>query len=81
MGARRASILTMETLSDKKWAEHESQSTGRDWLLLRFVGWQPGFGSMPGRALFNVVAGNYTVGSTVTLETMISAGYRVEVTL
>ena len=69
----------MLTPSDKLLAEHEAKSHGKDWLLLRFIGWQPGFGSMPGRALWNVVAGAYTIGSTVTIETMLSAGYRVEV--
>lgn len=69
----------MITESDKLMADHEIQSIGKDWLLLKFHAWQPGFGSMPGRALFNVVAGAYTIGSTVTLETILAAGYRIEI--
>ena len=69
----------MLTQTDKLLAEHEAAHAQEPWVLVRFQGWQQGFGSMPGRALFNVVAGPYTVGSTVTIETMLAAGYRVEV--
>jgi hypothetical protein len=67
--------------SDKILADHEAKSHGKDWLLLRWRGWQEGCGSMPGRGLYNVVAGAYTIGSTVTMDTMLNAGYRVEVVL
>ena len=69
----------MTTPSDLTLASHEAAHAHEPWVLVRFQGWQQGFGAMPGRALFNIVAGPYTVGSTVTIESMIKAGYRCEV--
>jgi hypothetical protein len=69
----------MTTPSDLTLTHHEAAHAHEPWVLVRFCGYQQGFGSMPGRALWNVVAGPYTVGSTVTIETMLAAGYRVEV--
>ena len=69
----------MISKSDALMADHEIQSMGKQWLLLKEKGWQPGFGSMPGRMLFNVVAGPYTIGSTVTIDTLLAAGYRLEI--
>ena len=69
----------MISKSDALMADHEIQSMGKQWLLLKEKGFQPGFGSMPGRMLYQVVAGPYTIGSTVTMETMLSAGYRIEI--
>ena len=69
----------MITKSDALMAEHELQSFGKDWLLIKECGWQPGFGNAPGRMLYNVVAGAYTIGSTVTAETLLKAGYRLEI--
>jgi hypothetical protein len=65
--------------SDLTLAGHEAAHAHEPWVLLKWCGWQPGFGTMPGRALWNVQAGPYTIGSTVTIETMIAAGYRVEI--
>ena len=48
-------------------------------VKLKAQGWQEGFGSLPGRMLFNVVAGDYEHGSTVTLETMQRRGFTVEI--
>lgn len=69
----------MITESDKLMMDHEIQSLGKDWLLIKQQGWQPGFGNAPGRMLYNVVAGAYTIGSTVTAETLLAMGYRLEI--
>jgi hypothetical protein len=71
----------MTTPSDLTLANHEAAHAQEQWVLLKWCGYQAGLGTMPGRALWNVVAGPYTVGSTVTIETMIKAGYRCEVVL
>ena len=69
----------MITQTDLTLANHEAAHAHEPWVLVRFCGYQQGFGTYPGRALFNIVAGPYTVGSTVTIESMIKAGYRCEV--
>ena len=55
----------------------------KPWVQLRMRGYQSGAGSVPGRMLFNldwISAGvSECVGSTVTIETMLERGYRVEV--
>lgn len=49
-------------------------------ILVRALGWQEGFGRLEGRMLYNVVAGDPTmIGSTVTTESLLKAGWRVEV--
>jgi hypothetical protein len=48
-------------------------------VFLKEHGYQPGFGTLPGRMLYNVVGGDYVHGSTVTKETMIERGFKVEV--
>lgn len=64
---------------DKRLAEHESANASKPWVLVRKRGYQPGCGSISGRMLFNVVAGDYGAGSTVTIESLLHQGYRVEV--
>ena len=70
---------SMITKSDALMAAHELEAFGKDWLLVKQCGWQEGFGGAPGRMLYNVVAGAYTIGSTVCAETLIAAGYRIEI--
>jgi hypothetical protein len=48
-------------------------------VFLKEQGFQPGFGTLPGRMLYNVVGGDYIHGSTVTKETMVERGFKVEV--
>jgi hypothetical protein len=60
-------------------AEHEAKQHGKPWLVLKAIGVQPGFGSIPSRTLYNIIAGEYCIGSTVTIESMLAKGYRVEV--
>lgn len=69
----------MISTTDRQLAEHEAANAGKPWVLLRKVGFQSGFGNLPGRMLFNVVGGQYAEGSTVTLETMLRQGFRIEV--
>lgn len=69
----------MITQNDNAMIEHESESIQKPWVLLRERGYQEGFGRIPGRMLFNVVAGDYASGSTVTIQSMLDLGLRVEV--
>ena len=48
-------------------------------VYLRERGFQSGFGALPGRMLYDVIGGDYMIGSTVTKETMIERGFKVEV--
>lgn len=48
-------------------------------VVLRYAGTQPGFAHLLPTPLFNVVAGDYTIGSTITLATAFRLGLRVEV--
>jgi hypothetical protein len=43
------------------------------------LGIQPGFQHIPPAILWNVVSGDYAVGSTITLKTAFRLGLRVEV--
>ena len=58
---------------------HAVQQSTIPRVYLKEQGYQPGFGTLPGRMLYNVVGGDYVQGSTVTKETMIERGFRVEV--
>lgn len=69
----------MITTQDKILAEHEASHADAPWVLLKSRGYQPGCGSIPGRMLYNVAGGDYALGSTVTIETLLAQGYRVEV--
>ena len=69
----------MITESDKLMADHELEAFGKDWLLVKPLGWQEGFNGAPGRMLYNVVAGSCAIGSTVCVETLLAAGYRIEI--
>lgn len=69
----------MITQNDNALIEHESESIQKPWVLLRELGYFEGFGHIPGRMMFNVVAGDYTRGSTVTIQSMLDLGLRVEV--
>lgn len=60
-------------------ADHEAANTSKPWVLVRELGYQVGFGRIPGRMMFNVVAGDYQAGSTVTIQSMLDLGFRVEV--
>jgi hypothetical protein len=65
--------------ADRTLAEHEAAHGDKPHVLVRALGYQPGLGSLPGRMLFNVAGGEYAAGSTVTIETLLAQGYRVEV--
>ena len=58
---------------------HAAQQPTTPRVFLKEQGYQPGFGTLPGRMLYNVVGGDYVQGSTVTKETMIERGFKVEV--
>lgn len=58
---------------------HAAKSTKPPTVFLRFVGKQEGFGKIPSRDLYNVIGGDYCVGSTVTRETMEQQGFKVVV--
>jgi hypothetical protein len=60
-------------------AEHEAESAAKPWVLVRKHQFQPGVGHVPGRMLYNTVAGAIRAGSTVTVEGLLKQGYRVEV--
>jgi hypothetical protein len=60
-------------------AEHEAESAAKPWVLVRKCGFQPGVGHVPGRMLYNTVAGALREGFTVTIESLLKQGYRVEV--
>ena len=51
----------------------------RPLVVLKKHGFQEGFGTLPGRWLYNVVSGDYAHGSTVTIESMKARGFKVEV--
>lgn len=68
------------TQAQQIMAEPEVDPAHKPWITVRIRGWQPGAGSVPGRMLFNVVAGEPSmVGSTVTIESLLKHGWRVEV--
>lgn len=69
----------MIATADIKAAEHEAANAGKPWVLVRRAGFQEGVGHIPGRMLYNTVAGAIREGSTVTIESLIKQGYRVEV--
>lgn len=48
-------------------------------VTLRFAFIQPGFGELKDIPMFNVVAGDYAVGSTISLQTCFRLGLKVEV--
>ena len=58
---------------------HAAKSIKPPKVFLRCVGTQEGFGSLPSRMLYNVVGGDYCVGSTVTKETMEQQGFKVHI--
>lgn len=71
----------MISAPDKLLAEHEAANADKPWVLVRRCGYQPGFAGGPGRMLYNVIGGETALHSTITLETLLKQGYRVEVTL
>ena len=71
----------MITATDQILIEHEAANADKPWVLVRKCGYQPGFGGGPGMMLYNVVGGEYARHSTITLETLLKQGYRVEVTI
>lgn len=71
----------MLSTADKFAAEHEAENADKPWVLVRKCGYQPGFAGGPGMMLYNVVAGEYALHSTIAIETLLKQGYRVEVVL
>lgn len=65
--------------SDIFLADHEASSMDKPWVYLREYQYQPVHGAVKGFLLYNVVAGHYTTGSTVTIQNMLNLGLRVEV--
>lgn len=74
-------MITQQDIDDANYeaANYEAANAHKNWVLLKERGFQPGFGRIQGRMLFNVVAGDYTAGSTVTIQSMLDLGLRVEV--
>ena len=48
-------------------------------IKVRYLDIQPGFAHLKPTPLFNVVEGDYAVGSTITLKTAFRLGLKVEV--
>jgi hypothetical protein len=48
-------------------------------IKVKLLGIQPGVSHIPPAILWNVVEGDYAVGSTITLKTAFRLGLRVEV--
>ena len=44
----------MMVCADQQLAEHETRNASKPWVLLRKLGWQPGFGNIQGRMFYNV---------------------------
>lgn len=62
--------------SEQKLAAHNAAMKRK--VILKFIGVQTGIGDIPSRPLFNVVGGDYCIGSTITLETAERLGLEVE---
>lgn len=66
----------MLTIEDRTAADNAAQGKA---IKVRFLDVQPGFQHIKPTPLFNVVEGDYCVGSTITLKTAFRLGLRVEV--
>jgi len=74
--------ITEEWLHSEKGAAWFNAQTWTQRLpLVRVMklGLQPGFCGLAGVMLYNVVGGAYAMHSTVTIASLMAAGYRVEV--
>ena len=71
----------MITKSENEILKHEAREWNKPWVLLRNIGVQSGSGNLPSVTLYNIVGGpaGVTMYSTVTAESMLRQGYRVEV--
>lgn len=58
---------------------HAANQIKQPRVWLKEQGLQPGFGTLPARMLYNVVGGDYVIGSTVTRETMEQRGFKVHI--
>lgn len=63
---------------------HEQQLAARNaaegkLVVVRYHDIQPGFAHLKPQPMFNVISGDYAVGSTVCLQTLLRLGLRVEV--
>jgi len=56
---------------------HAVKQPNQPKVFLKFQGTQQGFGTLPIRDLYNVVGGDYVIGSTVTIETMKERGFKI----
>jgi hypothetical protein len=56
---------------------HAANQSNQPKVFLKFQGTQQGFGTLPSRDLYNVIGGDYVIGSTVTKETMEERGFKV----
>jgi len=56
---------------------HAANQIKQPKVFLKQVAIQEGFGSIPSRMLYNVVGGDYVIGSTVTKETMEQHGFKI----
>jgi len=54
-------------------------ATEGKWAKVRYLGLQPGVQHIKPLPLWNVVEGDYAVGSTVSLKTLLNLGLRIEV--
>ena len=58
---------------------HAAQQPTTPRVFLKEQGFQPGFGTLPGRMLYNVVGGDYITRFDCDKETMVERGFKVEV--
>jgi hypothetical protein len=63
-----------------KPVSNSPSAPGKPVVLVRYVGLQEGFATLPPRPLFNIVGGPATVTlhSTVTLESLLAQGFEVK---
>jgi hypothetical protein len=66
----------MITAEDKVAADNAAEGKA---IKVRYLDVQPGFAHIKPTPLFNVVEGDYCIGSTITLKTAFRLGLRVEV--
>ncbi len=77
-GQGRPQLKTNFMLTPEQKQAAENAAHGKA-IQVRYLDVQPGFLHHKPQPLFNVVAGDYAVGSTITLKTAFRLGLRVEV--
>ena len=59
---------SMINQSDLTMANHEAAHAHEPWVLLKWCGWQPGFGTMPGDLYWETVYGALAVAEQCVKE-------------